>query len=544
MVVCDGLPVSSVVVDAERPTFRGAFAWWRKFARAAGLHHETTSEGLIKRFVTLDPGERCTEFRRSESERILRAQPYLAEATVVTRRDGDSVRVEVSTVDEVPLVGGARLDGAQLRAASLGTMNFVGAGMHVELWWEQQQALRQGFGGRLSHPQLFGRPYTVLLEGLRRPLGEWYVASVSHAFLTDLQRVAWHTGYSTSKNFVLLRKTEEIELFQAVDRSMWDVGGVLRFGPPHKLGLIGGMLLGERLVPRPDFLVEDSVTGRLVRPTDTAGVRQYPVYDATQTAAVLGVRALRFSQMQGLDALEAIQDVATGSQVGAVFGLRPGAKAPFRETFASVDIYVGNRSKVSYYATRVEAESRLDLAGSSWSHLVGSGRAAWYYKPGPRWTSELSIEGAGVWRSIIPFQLELGDRRSGLRGFGKARQSGSQRLLARYEHRLNFARYQRDRAALGAALFADAGRLWAGDIPFGSDTPIGASVGAAFLAAVPARSQRTVRIDIALPVTRSNGGTPGVRFLVSEPTRGFWIDPPNIRWARLSAVPEQIFSWP
>jgi len=86
--------------------------------------------------------------------------------------------------------------------------------------------------------------------------------------------------------------------------------------------------------------------------------------------------------------------------------------------------------------------------------------------------------------------------------------------------------------------------MWAGDVPFGINTPIRTSVGAALLAAIPARSQRTVRAELAVPMTRAQGARPELRFVVREPARGFWFDPPKIRWARLSAVPEQIFSWP
>jgi hypothetical protein len=94
------------------------------------------------------------------------------------------------------------------------------------------------------------------------------------------------------------------------------------------------------------------------------------------------------------------------------------------------------------------------------------------------------------------------------------------------------------------AAFADAGRTWHGDVPFGTDTPIRASAGAAILAAVPARSQRTMRAEVAIPLDRSTGARPELRFVVREPTRGFWFEPSSIRWARLAAVPEQIFSWP
>src|SRR5688572_28289866 len=75
---CDGLSAQALDVETTHPEFRGALGWWRKLARSVELHHQTTAQGLVRRFVTLDPGLRCTEFRRSESERILRAQPFLA----------------------------------------------------------------------------------------------------------------------------------------------------------------------------------------------------------------------------------------------------------------------------------------------------------------------------------------------------------------------------------------------------------------------------------------------------------------------------------
>src|SRR5688500_6058425 len=36
---CEGLNVTEIDIDANRPEFRGALAWWRKFARGLGLHH-------------------------------------------------------------------------------------------------------------------------------------------------------------------------------------------------------------------------------------------------------------------------------------------------------------------------------------------------------------------------------------------------------------------------------------------------------------------------------------------------------------------------
>lgn len=537
---CDGLSVQAIDVETTRPEFRGALGWWRKLARSVGLHHQTTAEGLVRRFVTLDPGLRCTEFRRSESERILRAQPFLADATVKTTQVGDSVHVDVSTVDEMPVVVGARLRGTSIQAFNLGTMNLLGAGLHVEGRWEQGRTYRDGYGGKIAHQQLLGHPYALLLEGQRRPLGEFFTVALHHPYYTDLQRIAWHTGYSRNKDFARLRRPDRTELLQPVDRAMWNVGGVVRFGPPRKLGLVGAMVLGERLEPRHEFLLVDTITGSALPTTDTAGVRRYSTSNVTSVAGVLGLRTLTFSRMRGLDALVAEQDVATGTQIGTLMGLKPSG----RESFASMDAYIAGRTRRSFAGARLEAESRVDLERQEWQHLIASARAAWYFRPGPRWISELSVEGAGGWRTVLPFQLELGDRRSGVRGYARSLEAGGQRVLVRLEQRADLMRYRQTRAAIGAGVFADAGRIWAGDVPFGATTPIRTSIGAAILAAVPAQSQRTIRAELAVPFTRAQGGRSELRFTVREPMRGFWFEPQRISWARLTAVPQQIFHWP
>ncbi len=541
--VCEGLPVRAVHVETLRPAFRGAMNWWRQVARGLGLHHETTARGLVRRFVSLESGRPCTEFRRAESERILRAQPYLASANVVTRQVRDSVDVAITTVDEVPVVGGARLRGARLEAMNLGTMNFLGAGAHVEGRWERGHAYRDGIGARLSHPQFLGRPYMLMFDGMRYSIGESYAGALSHPFLTDLQRVAWHAGYRVSKDFARLRRppSGRVEVGQPLSHALWNVGGVVRFGPPRRLGLVGGMVLGEHVLPSNQLFEVDSITGRLNPVAND--IAPFGTYDARSLAGVLGVRALTFSRMRALDALAAEQDVAAGSQIGTVVGMDP-FKGPQHHGFASVDVYAGRRTPRTFTALRTEVESRLDPTTRDWSHLVASGRAAWYFKPADRWTSELSLEGAGVWRSIVPFQLELGERQGGVRGYARSHEAGSQRLLIRAEQRADLGRVLSNRAAVGAAIFADAGRVWAGDAPYGIDTPTRASVGLALLGAVPVNSRRTIRAELAVPLSRASGARPELRFIVREPTRGFWVDPPRIRWARLSAVPEQIFAWP
>jgi hypothetical protein len=545
--VCEGRYVTQVQVQTLRPEFRGRLQQlWQRVARTLGMHHETTSPGLVRRFVTLDPGKRCTAFRVAESERILRAQPFLADAIVVSRTDTatDSVRVDVSTVDEIPVIIGARLHSTRLEALNLGTLNFGGAGMRVEGKWEHRDGFREGYGGSFAHRQVFGKPYTLQLDGFRHPLGENYAASLSHAFLTDLQKIAWDAGYESNRDFAHLRRPDRTELLQPVDGVRWNTGAAFRIGPPRRLALAGGMVLGTRLVPRDQWSAVDTITGLLSPATDTSGIRHYPTYDQTNVAGVLGLRALTYSEIAGLDAIEGTQDVATGTQVSAIVGAPLFTADVFSNAFVSVDEYIGRRWARSFLGMRGSVESRLDMNEGDWKHMVASGRAAWYYKPNDRLVTETSVEGAGVWRSLVPFQIELGDRQSGVPGYARSLEAGSQRLLVRVEERAAVARYKDTRAAFGAAAFVAAGRLWAGDVPFGVNTPVRTSVGVALLAAVPAQSRRTIRAELAVPLARGTGARPELRFSIREPTSGFWQEPWRVRWSRLAAVPEQIFTWP
>ena len=93
---CDGKIVSAIAITPRDPSFISVPRRLRKLARGVGLLHTTTKAEVIDRFLLLDVGQRCTERRLAESERILRLQPFLADATVRAVPDSaGGVRIEV-----------------------------------------------------------------------------------------------------------------------------------------------------------------------------------------------------------------------------------------------------------------------------------------------------------------------------------------------------------------------------------------------------------------------------------------------------------------
>src|SRR5204862_405602 len=79
---CDGQIVSAIAIAPRAPSFIQFPRLLRPLARAVGLHHTTTKADVTRRFLLLSVGQPCTERLRTESERILRFQPFLADARV------------------------------------------------------------------------------------------------------------------------------------------------------------------------------------------------------------------------------------------------------------------------------------------------------------------------------------------------------------------------------------------------------------------------------------------------------------------------------
>src|SRR4051812_39778304 len=80
-VVCAGQRVDDIIVYTDAPAMRNLDRV-PPLARAARQLHRTTRPDVVRRFLLLEPGHACDELRRAESERILRAQTFIAEARV------------------------------------------------------------------------------------------------------------------------------------------------------------------------------------------------------------------------------------------------------------------------------------------------------------------------------------------------------------------------------------------------------------------------------------------------------------------------------
>jgi hypothetical protein len=547
VVPCKGQIISRIEVSSKPPFEIKGSKMQRRLTRQLTSIHATTNPDVIERFLALKPGMPCIELRRLESERILRGQPYLADATITPRLDdAGGVYLSVVTQDEISLVigGGGSGSNPYVRSFKLGEQNLMGEAISVIGNWRYSEHFRDNYSAQIIDYQFLGRPYQLALGGDRNELGGDWSFELAHPFLSDLQRISWRTTAGSREEYRYFRRPDQGPPAVGLQQSYGDLGGVVRLGPPGgRLALLGGSVSYEDEMPQ-NFPTMVLPGGGLQRDTIAALIDRYGRHKSIRVNALAGVRDVSYIQATGFESLDGRQDMRKGFELATLLGRgfdEIGSQDD--DLFASANLYMGTGTPTAFAAFEGTIEGRRPKYTSAWDGILGSSRLATYFKPAPRQTILTSFEWSGGWHQRIPFQLLLGDRAGGPRGYEKSTIGGGQRFVLRLEDRVYLGRIK-SLASIGVAPFTDFGKVYAGDSPFGVTSGINASVGMSLLVSVPPNSQRMWKLDLAMPLNRQQGARFKVTLVNRDFTSIFWKEPGDVRRNRERSVPTSIFNWP
>jgi hypothetical protein len=544
-VPCKGQIISRIEVSSRPPFEVKGSKLQRRLARQMTEMHSTTNPDVVLRFMALRPGMACSELRRLESERILRAQPYLADATVTPYPDdAGGVYLSVITVDEISLILGGGGSGAvpYLRSFRFGEQNIMGEAMSFVGRWSYSENFRDNFSAQLIDYQFMGRPYQLTIDGARNELGGNWGFELSHPFLTDLQKISWRTTAGSREDYRYFRRDELPRPAVNLQRAYADAGGVIRVGRPGRLALLGGSVSYEDEMPEP--FPTSIGFGTLERDTTRLLDHRYERNRVTRINALAGFRSVKYLRVTGLESLDGAQDVRKGFELATVIGRGMGLLGGNNnDLFLSANTYIGAGSPTLFSSLEGTIEGRRDDGSREWDGVLASARLATYFKPANRQTISTSLEWSAGWNQRIPFQLTFADRDGGPRGYRDSWLAGGRRAVFRIEDRI-FVGHVKQFASVGIAPFMDFGQLWAGDAPFGDNSSLNTSVGISLLASVPPRSQRMWRFDIAYPLNRSTGAKLKVRLYSRDFTSIFWKEPGDVNRNRERSIPTSVFNWP
>ncbi len=476
-------------MSALRPPFKGEAAYWRRAARSIGLHHTTTDTAVVRRFLALETGGLCTDFRMRESARLLREQPFLADATVrAVPDDNGGVRIEVETVDEIPAIIAGSFSRGRISNLEIGNENMFGDAWLLALHGRDRVLEGRSAGFRASDFQFLGRPYQLDVEGDWGQRTSAWLVDASHGYLTDLQQIAWEAGIGhAGEKFSVLHRGDNIrDLAISYRHFSADIGGVLKLGNLRTPILLGAIATYVHRKPQGSFAVGTND----VR-ADTALANRYRIGGA-----------------------------------GDVYML--------------ADMLAGAGSAKTYAGLHLVTEGRRENGQQRWDGVVSSGRLGLYWKPNDPNVVRSWVEYAGGWRVQAPFQLALSTESQRLIGYHGSL-FGARRVAGGLEVR-RVLPHVTSRGDVGIGAFVHATRLWAGDAPFGVDTPLLPSAGISVLGAVPHGSQRLLRIDVGAPL-RSGIARSGweVRLSFTDITRTVRLEPGDIAGAREQLVGPDVF---
>jgi len=501
------------VFEISEARREGRLGW--AYGLANRLHIQTRPE-VIERELLFRPGDCYDVELLRDSERLLRAFDFLADADVYGIRQPDgTVRVVVDTRDEwsarvEPQVGSK---GSTVRGLRLVEDNLLGTGRHLGLYYEREAA-GTIFGGSYSAPQLFRTRSNLALHLARTEAGHSYGQFVSYPFVGEVGGRAFLQGISRDERYFDLMipgDGPDAMAWVPVTRERAEVGVAIR----RRSVLRGHTILGA---------------GLAAEKISYEGASRFPENDATQETmtavqelewtpfssvrAVLfaGQRNVYFVRRRALDTINGTEDVPLGLEAEISIGPTLPALSEERDVAFILGLSAaGQPSSTSLLGGQFSFEARRSHPSEripEWNDVMTELDGWIYFRPATEsshtWVA--GISGAGGWHVRAPFQLTLGGE-TGLRGYSRHMEAGGRRAVASVEHRAHLGWPLPELFDLGSVAFLDVGRIWAGEVPFGADSPVRASAGIGIRAAFPPGSRQTFRMDVALPVHR--GTRPG-----------------------------------
>ena len=443
--------INIAVGDVFDTSIRGEGGW---LYRTANKLHINTRPYVIRGQLLFKPGEPYRQRLVQETERLLRANDYLYDASIVpVAYDGKVVDLEVRTRDVWTLNPGvsfSRKGGENTFGAQLQEDNLLGTGQSLEFEWNSNVD-RESLSVSYFDPHFFqsftrfavtyadaddGK--TKLLQ-LSRPFYALDVRRAAGIYLLDSQRN--DTRYVLGDNVGEFEHREEYyEVFGGWSAGLqgrrvrrWTYGYTFeRDGfAPDPLEPLGGPLPPDRELSYPWIgidVVEDSFQERI---NQDQILRTEDVLVGLRASARLGYAAEAFGADR--NALIASASLQNGAD------LRPG-----QSVFGSVSV-----------SGRVEDGQLVN------GMLSAEGR--FYWATSARSKFFAGVSGAAVEQLDQELQLTLGGD-NGLRGYPLRYQAGTSRALLTLEQRYYTKWYPFRLFHVGAAAFFDMGRTWGRDV--------------------------------------------------------------------------------
>jgi len=499
------------IFDTTDPALNRRFAWAYNVANAL---HVRTREDVIRRELLFRVGDCYDPLLLRESERLLRAHEFLSQVDVFGLRQPDSTwHVVVDTRDEwstqvdlrVRVDGRLRFEGVSLREN-----NLLGTGQALSFQYIERDIVRDVVFSYAT-PQLARTRWDLRVATGRTRAGTLVDQVIAYPFVGEIGKWAFRQSFLREDRYfdyvagdVAGRVTR---VLLPVRDKAFDLAAMARVGHPGALTLFGAAI-GFQETSFPGAGSAEVVRGKDFSdpgPADSALLAEIrpqtePV-ENVRLMLLLGKRNVRWVRRHGFDSMRGVQDIRIGAEAELAVGRSLGFRGTDDDLFTSLILYGAREDAGVLLAGRGRFDARRDYDDGRWEDIFAEAEGFAYWKPSPESRHTLVLRGTASagWQTRTPFQLTLGGDHA-LRGYAPERFPGGRRAVFSVEDRIYLGWPLRDVFDLGTTLFADVGRIWPGDVPFGTDSGWRAAAGFGLRGSFPAGGRTTYRLDLAFPI--------------------------------------------
>ncbi len=415
-----------------------------------------TREGTIREALLLRPGDTFSVQKAEESARLLRERNYLADAEVVPARyDAQTNTVDMNVrVRDVwtlePGIGIGRSGGTNKTRLRVADENLFGFGQKLALGYSSDVD-RSGVNLQFIDPNLFHSWWSLNTAYAGNSDGSNAFIDIGRPFFSlDSRWSASFSGNSRSEITPLYTLGEKVSEFESQYDNVSVQGGISR-------GLVDGWTTRWLAGYRYDRARFTPVPGGEFATVDIPD-------DRTLSYPWVGIELIedRFATTHNRDQIGRTEDIFLGRRFHASVGFASPALGSDRS--AGIFSLGGGTSYT------VGELGEMDLT-ANWEGRVESGGLAdavaelstrYYHRFDERNTLMAFVGAAHADELTEDRQLQLGGD-NGLRGYPLRYQTGDTRLQATVEQRHYTDWYPFRLFRVGAAAFADVGRMWGGD---------------------------------------------------------------------------------
>ncbi len=454
--------------------------------RAINALHFRTKESIIRRFLLFKEGDTLAPYLVTESERNLRALPFLKSVAITTGPDGDTAaNVTVTTQDSwttepavsFALKGGETLYGFELKEKSL-----FGTGRALLFNYDKQL-------DRTVRSLIYRDPILI---------GPYWYGEALFAWLSD----GWEKAGLIERPFYTFTAGWALRTyFDDSRQSAWiyqDARVVSQFRHAHTQfqGQVGVALLASQRLARRLTFGFDGIDDRF----DSTQYHADNLRPANRRFRYLTLGyedvANDYLKLNYVNRDQRFEDINLGHQLTAVVGVSPSAFGTPRSILRfSMAGQKGFRiAEQSYQLTSVSFESRWDRRPQNAILTATAGCVLKFESPILQ-TTVARLQFKQGWNLDLDKQF-YADEEYGLRGYRPYVFAGDMSLIANLEQRIFYGHELLQLVSPGLALFCDIGAAgrsgqWR-SMNFNTDVGVGLRLG------LPRAAQHNViRIDFA-----------------------------------------------